>query len=145
MLPAAHILDRFQIPYEPTIVSAHHTPDRLVEYARSATTRGLWVVFARALRVPKFYICRNVGVILQRRTYFSYYYKERIFSKEREVEVNHHAWVGTVRWTPRGVSVPHESLYCSTTPLISLQPRHEDFLALLARGKQRRRAYRTEL
>ena len=41
MLPAAHILDRFQIPYEPTIVSVHHTPDRLVEYARSATTRGL--------------------------------------------------------------------------------------------------------
>ena len=44
MLPAAHILDRFQIPYELTIVSAHRTPDRLVEYARSASGRGLRVI-----------------------------------------------------------------------------------------------------
>jgi len=27
MLPAAQILDRFRIPYELTIVSAHRTPD----------------------------------------------------------------------------------------------------------------------
>ena len=48
MLPAAHILDRFEIPYELTIVSAHRTPDRLVEYARSAAARGLRVVVAGA-------------------------------------------------------------------------------------------------
>lgn len=48
MLPAAHILDRFKIPYELTIVSAHRTPDRLVEYARSASSRGLRVVIAGA-------------------------------------------------------------------------------------------------
>lgn len=48
MLPAAHILDRFQIPYELTIVSAHRTPDRLVEYARSASGRGLRVIVAGA-------------------------------------------------------------------------------------------------
>ncbi|TFY80133.1 hypothetical protein EWM64_g3877 [Hericium alpestre] len=41
MLPAAHILDRFRIPYELTIVSTHRMPDRLVEYARAATARGL--------------------------------------------------------------------------------------------------------
>lgn len=48
MLPAAKMLDHFKIPYELTIVSAHRTPDRLVEYARSASSRGLRVVIAGA-------------------------------------------------------------------------------------------------
>ncbi|KAG5643247.1 phosphoribosylaminoimidazole carboxylase ade2 [Asterophora parasitica] len=48
MLPAARILDKFRIPYELTIVSAHRTPDRLVEYARSASTRGLRTIIAGA-------------------------------------------------------------------------------------------------
>ncbi|KAJ7618519.1 phosphoribosylaminoimidazole carboxylase [Roridomyces roridus] len=48
MLPAARILDRFGIPYELTIVSAHRTPDRLVEYARSASARGLRTIIAGA-------------------------------------------------------------------------------------------------
>jgi len=48
MLPAAHILDRFEIPYELTIVSAHRTLDRLVENARSASGRGLRVIVAGA-------------------------------------------------------------------------------------------------
>ncbi|CCM00521.1 uncharacterized protein FIBRA_02555 [Fibroporia radiculosa] len=48
MLPAARILDRFAVPYELTIVSAHRTPDRLVTYARAAASRGLRVVVAGA-------------------------------------------------------------------------------------------------
>jgi phosphoribosylaminoimidazole carboxylase len=48
MLPAARMLDRFNIPYELTIVSAHRTPDRLVEYARSASSRGLRTIIAGA-------------------------------------------------------------------------------------------------
>jgi phosphoribosylaminoimidazole carboxylase len=48
MLPAARILERFHVPYELTIVSAHRTPDRLVEYARSAAPRGLRVIVAGA-------------------------------------------------------------------------------------------------
>ncbi|KAI6040675.1 Phosphoribosylaminoimidazole carboxylase [Pisolithus marmoratus] len=48
MLPAARILDKFSIPYELTIVSAHRTPDRLVKYARSAGARGLRVIIAGA-------------------------------------------------------------------------------------------------
>jgi phosphoribosylaminoimidazole carboxylase len=48
MLPAARMLDRFSIPYELTIVSAHRTPDRLVEYARSASSRGLRTIIAGA-------------------------------------------------------------------------------------------------
>lgn len=48
MLPAARILDRFGVPYELTIVSAHRTPARLVEYAGSAAGRGLRTVIAGA-------------------------------------------------------------------------------------------------
>lgn len=48
MLPAARILDQFNIPYELTIVSAHRTPDRLIEYARSAATRGMKTIIAGA-------------------------------------------------------------------------------------------------
>lgn len=48
LLPAARVLDRFQVPYELTIVSAHRTPDRLVSYARSARARGLRVIVAGA-------------------------------------------------------------------------------------------------
>lgn len=48
MLPAAHILDSFAIPYELTIVSAHRTPERLFSYSRSAASRGLQVIIAGA-------------------------------------------------------------------------------------------------
>ncbi|KAI0695716.1 Phosphoribosylaminoimidazole carboxylase [Cytidiella melzeri] len=48
MLPAARMLDKFGIPYELTIVSAHRTPDRLVEYSRTAASRGLKVIIAGA-------------------------------------------------------------------------------------------------
>jgi len=48
MIPAARILERFRVPFELTIVSAHRTPDRLVEYARSAAPRGLRVIVAGA-------------------------------------------------------------------------------------------------
>lgn len=48
MLPAAHILDEFAVPYELTIVSAHRTPERLFMYARSARARGLRTIVAGA-------------------------------------------------------------------------------------------------
>lgn len=48
MLPAARILDKFKVPYELTIVSAHRTPDRMVDYARAAASRGLKVIIAGA-------------------------------------------------------------------------------------------------
>lgn len=48
MLAAARILDDFRIEYELTIVSAHRTPDRLVNYARSAvSTRLLFLPFCQ--------------------------------------------------------------------------------------------------
>ncbi|CAD6974674.1 unnamed protein product, partial [Tilletia controversa] len=48
MLPAAHILTAFNIPYELTIVSAHRTVDRLIAYARTARARGLRCIVAGA-------------------------------------------------------------------------------------------------
>jgi 5-(carboxyamino)imidazole ribonucleotide mutase len=48
MQHAAHALDRLGIGYETRIVSAHRTPDRLYEYARTAKERGLKLIIAGA-------------------------------------------------------------------------------------------------
>lgn len=48
LLPASRILDEFKIPYELTICSAHRTPHRMVEYARSAAGRGIKCIIAGA-------------------------------------------------------------------------------------------------
>ena len=48
MQDAAQILDDFQIPYELTVVSAHRTPDRMYEYAKSAEEKGIRVLIAGA-------------------------------------------------------------------------------------------------
>lgn len=48
MQEAAQILEEFNIPHEVTIVSAHRTPDRLVEYAKSARDKGIKVIIAGA-------------------------------------------------------------------------------------------------
>lgn len=48
MQQVAEILDEFAIPYELTIVSAHRTPERMYEYAKTAVDRGLKVVIAGA-------------------------------------------------------------------------------------------------
>lgn len=48
MQDAADILEELGIPYELTVVSAHRTPDRLMEYGKSAEERGLRVIIAGA-------------------------------------------------------------------------------------------------
>ncbi len=48
MKTAAKILGQFKIPYEAEIVSAHRTPDRLAEYAKTAKARGIQVIIAGA-------------------------------------------------------------------------------------------------
>ena len=48
MKEAVKILKEFEIDYESTIVSAHRTPERLVEYASTAYERGIRVVIAGA-------------------------------------------------------------------------------------------------
>lgn len=48
MKGAEEMLKRFGIPYEITIVSAHRTPLRMVEYATTAKQRGLKAIIAGA-------------------------------------------------------------------------------------------------
>ena len=48
MSEAANILDKLGICYELTIVSAHRTPDRMYEYAKSAHKNGIKVIIAGA-------------------------------------------------------------------------------------------------
>ena len=45
---AAEILEELGVTHETRIVSAHRTPDRLVEYAKSARGRGMKVIIAGA-------------------------------------------------------------------------------------------------
>ncbi|NNC85444.1 MAG: 5-(carboxyamino)imidazole ribonucleotide mutase [Bacteroidia bacterium] len=48
MNDAAELLNQMQIEYEIEIVSAHRTPEKMFEYAKSADSRGLKVIIAGA-------------------------------------------------------------------------------------------------
>jgi 5-(carboxyamino)imidazole ribonucleotide mutase len=48
MKDAADILKKFGVPYELTIVSAHRTPERMFDYAKTAASRGLKTIIAGA-------------------------------------------------------------------------------------------------
>lgn len=48
MQPAADVLAEFGVPFEIKVVSAHRTPEAMVEYAKTARSRGLKVVIAGA-------------------------------------------------------------------------------------------------
>lgn len=48
MAHAVDILEQLAVSHEVKIVSAHRTPDRLVEYAKAAEARGLKVIIAGA-------------------------------------------------------------------------------------------------
>ena len=48
MKAAKEILDEFQISAEVTVVSAHRTPDRLMDFAKGAADRGIKVIIAGA-------------------------------------------------------------------------------------------------
>ena len=48
MKDAAEFLNEIGIPFEITVVSAHRTAERMVEYAESAANRGLKVIIAGA-------------------------------------------------------------------------------------------------
>ena len=45
---AAKVLDELNIAYEKKVVSAHRTPEYMVEYAKSAESRGIKVIIAGA-------------------------------------------------------------------------------------------------
>jgi 5-(carboxyamino)imidazole ribonucleotide mutase len=48
MKDAAEFLNNLEIPFEITVVSAHRTAERMLEYAESAVDRGLKVIIAGA-------------------------------------------------------------------------------------------------
>ena len=48
MTDAADALAEFEIPFEVGVVSAHRTPDRMLDYARGAADRGIDVIIAGA-------------------------------------------------------------------------------------------------
>ncbi len=48
MQAAADILKQFEIEFELTVVSAHRTPARMIQYAETAKARGLQVIIAGA-------------------------------------------------------------------------------------------------
>ena len=45
---AADILEEFGVPFEITVVSAHRTPDRMMDYGTSAAKKGIKVIIAGA-------------------------------------------------------------------------------------------------
>lgn len=48
MREAAKVLEELEVEFELTVVSAHRTPDRMRDYAKSARERGLKVIVAGA-------------------------------------------------------------------------------------------------
>ena len=48
MKQAVAFLESLEIPYELTIVSAHRTPQRMLDYAETAKSRGVQVIIAGA-------------------------------------------------------------------------------------------------
>ncbi len=48
MKNAASIMEELSIPYEIKVVSAHRTPERMFEYAKSSQSRGIEVIIAGA-------------------------------------------------------------------------------------------------
>lgn len=45
---AAEMLEQFSIPHEQRVVSAHRTPELMVQYAKEAQSRGLEIIIAGA-------------------------------------------------------------------------------------------------
>lgn len=48
MQAAADVLQRFEVPFEINVVSAHRTPELMFDYAQNAHKRGLQVIIAGA-------------------------------------------------------------------------------------------------
>lgn len=48
MQEAANQLEKLKVPFEMDIVSAHRTPEKMIEYSKNASKRGLKVIIAGA-------------------------------------------------------------------------------------------------
>jgi phosphoribosylaminoimidazole carboxylase len=78
MHAAVEVLREFGVPCEVDIVSAHRTPDKLLEYSRSAAGRGVRVIVAGAggaAHLPGMQVYKTGGSLFRwraRRSHFSY-------------------------------------------------------------------------
>ena len=50
MKAAADICEKFNIPYEKKVLSAHRTPDDMTDYAKAAKEAGVKIIIAAALK-----------------------------------------------------------------------------------------------
>ena len=48
MIEASYVLEELSIPHQSKIISAHRTPDRMAEFAKSAESNGIKVIIAGA-------------------------------------------------------------------------------------------------
>lgn len=48
MKAAAEVCEKFDVPFEARVVSAHRTPDDMAEYGKTARSRGIKVIIAGA-------------------------------------------------------------------------------------------------
>ena len=48
MRPCFETLKKFNVPFEANVISAHRTPEKAIEYAKTARSRGLKVIIAGA-------------------------------------------------------------------------------------------------
>ncbi len=48
MKAAAEVCEKFDVPYEARVVSAHRTPDDMADYGKTARNRGIKVIIAGA-------------------------------------------------------------------------------------------------
>lgn len=64
MQQAEFILERFGVPYESNVLSAHRQPDQVIEYAKLSEDRGLRVIIAAAGRAAHLAGVLAAGTIL---------------------------------------------------------------------------------
>jgi phosphoribosylaminoimidazole carboxylase PurE protein len=48
MKPAFDVLEEFKVPWEHHVLSAHRTPDKMMNYAKKAKSRGIKIIIAGA-------------------------------------------------------------------------------------------------
>ena len=64
MKHSAEMLDYFGISYETKVVSAHRTPEMMVEYAKNATSEGIDIIIFRHVFVAQKDLI-NIGLHFQ--------------------------------------------------------------------------------
>ena len=64
MKEAENIIKEFDIDYEIEIISAHRTPEKMMDYSKTAHKRGINVIiagaygfFTKSIEQPRYYVC----------------------------------------------------------------------------------------